>query len=419
MRRILFTLLLSALLLPPAAARAGVAGLEKSLGTTRIENAQSAAMTEEAVRQIFVATDQAIRKIFEKGALSQADLVKIDAILKAGVEAADQLRRAGGTTPADPPATPPATGSGPADSAAGTTATGTAGETVESGTVSVDTRLNIRDGVWGNIIGKLGNGDKVEIVGQEGDWYKIRHDGGIAYVHSRYVNKGGATPPGAPGAPSGEAFRGYVKTNGGGLNVRSAPWGAIIGQLNAGSRVEVLGREGEWCVIQYDGNRAYVHSDYVARGDAPPADQPPVVDTTPGPDGFTFPVGVAGCSFADTWGAARSGGRRHEGTDIFNRRNSPLVACRDGQMGSTSSNSLGGRCVRVIGAGVSHYYAHLERIADVRPGQSIRAGTVVGYMGNSGNAASTPCHLHFGMYRNNAAFNPYPILHSSYRHGRH
>lgn len=63
-------------------------------------------------------------------------------------------------------------------------------ETEQIGFVSVNTRLNVRTGPWGTIIGKLYDGDKLKIVGREGDWLKIRYNGGFAYVHSHYVNVG-------------------------------------------------------------------------------------------------------------------------------------------------------------------------------------------------------------------------------------
>ncbi|MFZ5952670.1 MAG: SH3 domain-containing protein [Candidatus Rifleibacteriota bacterium] len=58
------------------------------------------------------------------------------------------------------------------------------------GYVNVNTRLNVRTGPWGKIIGKLYDGEKLKIIGREGDWLKIRYNGGVAYVHSHYVEMG-------------------------------------------------------------------------------------------------------------------------------------------------------------------------------------------------------------------------------------
>ena len=97
------------------------------------------------------------------------------------------------------------------------------------------------------------------------------------------------------------------------------------------------------------------------------------------------------------------------------KRPYPLLPEALGKM----NNTIGGRSIRVIADGISHYYTHLEKFGNVSTGQPINAGNIIGYMGNSGNAASTPVHLHFGMYRNGKAFNPYQTLHKSYRFGSH
>jgi hypothetical protein len=61
---------------------------------------------------------------------------------------------------------------------------------IENGTgyVRVSTSLNIRTGPWGKIIGWFHNNDKVNIIGRQGDWYKISHNGKTAFIHSRYVS---------------------------------------------------------------------------------------------------------------------------------------------------------------------------------------------------------------------------------------
>lgn len=58
------------------------------------------------------------------------------------------------------------------------------------GFVNVNTRLNVRTKPWGKIIGKLYDGDKLRIIAREGDWLKIHYNGGVAYVHSNYVEIG-------------------------------------------------------------------------------------------------------------------------------------------------------------------------------------------------------------------------------------
>jgi peptidoglycan LD-endopeptidase LytH len=130
-------------------------------------------------------------------------------------------------------------------------------------------------------------------------------------------------------------------------------------------------------------------------------------DATPG---FLCPV-VGGAAFANTWGAPRSGGRRHKGVDMFAPRNTPLQAVVSGKV-TFSSNTLGGRSTHVYGDdGVTYYYAHLEGYpSDISSGQHVSAGTIVGYLGNSGNARYTSPHLHFEIRPGGVAVNPYPTV---------
>ncbi|MEA3503408.1 MAG: peptidoglycan DD-metalloendopeptidase family protein [Actinomycetota bacterium] len=126
--------------------------------------------------------------------------------------------------------------------------------------------------------------------------------------------------------------------------------------------------------------------------------------------GFYCPV-QGGASFIDSWGFPRSGGRRHKGVDMFNSRNTPLIAVVDGRI-KFSSNSLGGRSTHLYAAdGTVYYYTHLEaHPSNISSGQNVKAGTVVGYLGNSGNARYTSPHLHFEIRPGGVAVNPYPTV---------
>jgi murein DD-endopeptidase MepM/ murein hydrolase activator NlpD len=127
--------------------------------------------------------------------------------------------------------------------------------------------------------------------------------------------------------------------------------------------------------------------------------------------GFVCPV-QGGASFIDSWGFPRSGGRRHKGVDMFNSRNTPLLAVVSGTV-RFSSNSLGGLSTYVYGNdGNKYYYAHLERHpSGIGSGSRVNAGDVVGYLGNSGNARFTSPHLHFEIRPGGgSAVNPYPTV---------
>jgi len=116
-------------------------------------------------------------------------------------------------------------------------------------------------------------------------------------------------------------------------------------------------------------------------------------------------------NLTDTWGAARSQGRSHEGIDIFAERGTPIQSTTKGIVSKVGENNLGGRVVVVVGpGGAGHYYAHLEDYADIAPNDWVNQGDIIGYVGDSGNAKGTPPHVHYGIYINGSAVNPYPLL---------
>ncbi|WP_295820085.1 M23 family metallopeptidase [uncultured Deinococcus sp.] len=133
--------------------------------------------------------------------------------------------------------------------------------------------------------------------------------------------------------------------------------------------------------------------------------------SAPTPTARSLPNPLPGTRFVDTWGGARSQGRTHEGVDIFAKRGTPIRATTRGIVLNVGPNTLGGRTVMLLGpGGQRHYYAHLERYPDLKRGDWVQAGDVVGYVGDSGNAKGTPPHLHYGIYTGGGAINPYPLL---------
>jgi peptidoglycan LD-endopeptidase LytH len=129
----------------------------------------------------------------------------------------------------------------------------------------------------------------------------------------------------------------------------------------------------------------------------------------------TLPVPVHGVpmrAVRNTFGAPRPGDRKHQGIDIFAPRGTPVLSTTRGIVARIGENSLGGTVVWVLGPGGDrHYYAHLNSVADIRTGQRIVPGDVLGTVGTTGNARGTPPHLHYGVYRRaDGAINPFPLL---------
>ena len=121
---------------------------------------------------------------------------------------------------------------------------------------------------------------------------------------------------------------------------------------------------------------------------------------------------VAKRQIANTWGAPRGTGRRHEGQDIFAPKGTPILSATRGYVYKIGENNLGGQTVSVIGSGGRvYYYAHLDSYAPgLEVGDRVSTRTVLGYVGTTGNAQGTPPHLHFGVYTFTGAINPLPLL---------
>lgn len=121
-----------------------------------------------------------------------------------------------------------------------------------------------------------------------------------------------------------------------------------------------------------------------------------------GEPALAFPVEGAGeSSIRSVFGDPRDGGLRdHHGVDIFAPRGTPVVAAAEGTVTRVRTTPIGGKVVWVRDdrRAQSFYYAHLDSQL-VAVGQRVRPGDTLGLVGNTGNAHSTPPHLHFGIYR--------------------
>jgi peptidoglycan LD-endopeptidase LytH len=116
-------------------------------------------------------------------------------------------------------------------------------------------------------------------------------------------------------------------------------------------------------------------------------------------------------SFVDSWGAPRSGGRTHKGTDIMNPLGNSVHAIVDGVVSRQTTSSLGGISLYLRGDdGNEYYYAHLMRYAS-SVGQRVKAGELIAINGQTGNARFTAPHVHFEVHPGGGTpVNPYPYV---------
>jgi murein DD-endopeptidase MepM/ murein hydrolase activator NlpD len=154
---------------------------------------------------------------------------------------------------------------------------------------------------------------------------------------------------------------------------------------------------------------------------APPPSPPPVLGLprheapfvpVPGGAGYVFPLYGAG-GFSDDYGAPRAGTGWHHGNDVFAPTGTPVLAVADGVLSKVGVNALGGnRLWLTDDAGNTFYYAHLSAYAPASvDGARVRAGQVIGFVGNTGQAITTPPHLHFEIHpADGDSVNPYPYL---------
>ena len=113
------------------------------------------------------------------------------------------------------------------------------------------------------------------------------------------------------------------------------------------------------------------------------------------------------------FGAPRSGGRIHEGFDVNADCGTPLVAARGGTVKKAGyDDELYGSYLLIDGfeTGQDFFYSHLVAPAEAGKGERVRTGEPVGRVGQTGNARTTPCHLHFEIREGGRPIDPEPAL---------
>ncbi len=167
-----------------------------------------------------------------------------------------------------------------------------------------------------------------------------------------------------------------------------------------------------------------------SKGYPPPSRKLPLAKSTEREGDFgellyrtlTAPIpGLRQQDIQDTYNAGRANGKPHEATDILEPRGTPVLAMEDGTIRKLFTSVPGGLTIYQFDPKQEfcYYYAHLDRYADgIVEGEEVKRGTVIGYVGTTGNAPANTPHLHLAIYKVGPAkrwwdgvpINPYPVL---------
>lgn len=152
------------------------------------------------------------------------------------------------------------------------------------------------------------------------------------------------------------------------------------------------------------------------------ADSAPALAATDNGAELLIPVrGVVASELHDTYAQARSGGRVHDAIDILAPRGTPVIAAVDGTIRKLFTSNAGGLTIYEFDRAARrvYYYAHLDSYANgLAEGLVVARGTVIGYVGTTGNAPANTPHLHFAIedlppskeWWKGTPLNPYPLL---------
>jgi murein DD-endopeptidase MepM/ murein hydrolase activator NlpD len=226
-----------------------------------------------------------------------------------------------------------------------------------------------------------------------------------------------AKKPETKPAPAPKTTPGTIKVDST-LNIRTSPWGKIIGNFRNNDKVTIIGTEGDWYKISYNGKTAYIHANYV---DTPnkKAGTTPVNSPAPAP-GSNTPVAKGGgltsapCSPMPSRASSEYGWRIHptlhtrrfhDGIDLPVPTGTRLNALGNGIVVAVGFESGGGKYIKVrYDNGYESFYCHLQNYS-VKKGARVSAGQEIARSDNTGQW-TTGAHLHFALKKNGQSVNP-------------
>ncbi|MES9698303.1 MULTISPECIES: SH3 domain-containing protein [Bacillus] len=268
--------------------------------------------------------------------------------------------------------------------------------------------LNVRSepNTESSILDILPNGQFITIQGEQGDWYKILHNGQIGYVQKTFVSNGstplvkGVTVQGSPSYTVATPK----------LNVRSnaSTSSTLLGSLQNGTQVQVVETVGTWYKIRFGTGYGYVAKHYVVQNQA----QAKTAQPSSIPAVFKFPTqGKISSTFDMRWE------QMHYGIDIAAQGNVSIQAAAAGKVVKSYYSASYGNVVfiahQINGKLYTTVYAHMKD-RTVQAGDQVQTGQLVGHMGNTGHSYGQ--HLHFELhngewnFEKTNAVNPLPYL---------
>jgi LysM repeat protein len=250
-------------------------------------------------------------------------------------------------------------------------------------------------------IGGGRNADGTGITSRTGQYHVVARGETVAGIAAKYSGVTADDITRANGIVNGRIYAGSALYLGGPGFVASGSGGSVKYTVQSGDRLGDIANKYGVSVSKLASQNNISNPNFIRVG------QVLVI-----PTGGTWVCPVEHASFMNDWGFPRSGGTRyHEGNDLFVSRGAPVRAPVSGTVEFTTG-TLGGLQFRLMGKdGIVYIGTHMDKFG--KDG-SVKAGDIIGYVGNTGNATGTRPHLHFGMYYKGTVVNPYPTL---IRHG--
>ncbi len=212
------------------------------------------------------------------------------------------------------------------------------------------------------------------------------------------------------------------------LNIRTGPWGKIIGSFYNNDKVTILGTSGDWYKVSYNGQTAYIHANYVEtankKAGTTPVKQPTSSSSSSKPASKPATITKGGgltalpCSPMPGRISSPFGWRIHptlktkkfhNGVDLPVANGTRLNALGNGTVIAVGNESGGGNYIRVrYDNGYESFYCHLQK-STVKKGQRVNAGQEIAKSDNTG-IYTTGAHLHFELRKNGKLIDPCSVL---------